>query len=257
MGSPLTNLPSIFSTREHLQEISQSLQTFARLPISSTTIPGAVMEDILASVRGGSVLKTYDFVDVIDPTNAIGWQVKSTKQNTPVTWKRVKLPNSTAMIERSQKDKTSIQNLGNAIITFCNDHGRESLERYGLKSIGYARLIIHTNRTATYFERELITTEHPLIFNPNDFTWTWSKPKRTKAKEQLSALHGLHTPSDRKWFAWHGQGENQLHFSGESAWWPSRDDPRAITLTLPKASEKIDLRTLARLLKEFDNRPAR
>ena len=214
------------------------------------------MENVLALVRRGSVLNTYDFVDVIDQTHAIGWQVKSTKDTTPVTWKRAKIPNSAAMISRSKIDEAAIQELGDAIVTFCNDHGRQSLEKYSLESIGYARLIIRRNRTATYFERELITPGHPQIFEASEFTWAWSKQKRTRTKEQLPALHGLHTPSGKKWFAWHGLGENQLHFSGERAWWPSADDPHAITFPLPSPSEKVDLTTLARLLAEFDDRAA-
>ena len=246
----------IFSTSEDLQKIRESLHTFARLPFAGNSIPGAVMEHVLAVIRGASVLNTYDFVDVINRMDSIGWQVKSTKESTPVTWKRAKIPNSRTMIARSDRDKVAIQKLGDAIITFCNDHGRESLAKYSLESIGYARLIMHRNGTATYFERELITAENPQIFDPADFTWTWSKQKRTKIKEQLPALHGLHRSSGKKWFAWHGRGENQLHFSGEGSWWPSLNDPHAITFSLPSPSEKVDLAILTKLFAEFDTQIA-
>ena len=41
-------------------------------------------------LRQGEVLGTYDFVDVIKRGSKCGWQVKSTKESTPVTWKRAK-----------------------------------------------------------------------------------------------------------------------------------------------------------------------
>ena len=248
--------PSIFSTTADLQKIRESLHTFTRLPFAGNSIPGAVMEHVLAVIRGASVLNTYDFVDVVNRTDSIGWQVKSTKESTPVTWKRAKIPNSSMMIARSERDKVATQKLGDAIITFCNDHGRESLAKYSLESIGYARLITHRNGTATYFERELITAKNPQIFDPADFTWTWSKQKKTKTKEQLPALHGLHQSSGKKWFAWHGRGENQLHFSGEGSWWPSLNDLHAITFSLSAPSEKVDLAILAKLLAEFDTQTA-
>jgi len=50
------------------------------------------MESIFAHVRSANVLNTYDFVDVISTTNQRGWQIKSTKEKPPVTWKRAKLP---------------------------------------------------------------------------------------------------------------------------------------------------------------------
>lgn len=250
--SPAPSLTPIFSTREELEEIRRRLHTYTRLAFVEDSVPGALMEHVLASVRGGKVLKTYDFVDVVGQATQIGWQVKSTKENTPVTWKRAKIPNSRELIDRSDREPEATQELGDAIIRFCNEHGRESLAKYDLSAIGYARLILHSNGYVTYFERELLTRADTEVFRPSDFTWRWSKQKTTRTKEQLSALHGFSRDSGEKWFAWHGRGENQLHFSGEQSWWPAVDDPHAVRFRLSSASEKVDLETLARLFGGLD-----
>lgn len=251
---PSVTSTSIFSTREALHEISDSLQTYTRLTFAGDAIPGRVAEHVIASVKGGKVLRTYDFVDVICREEQIGWQVKSSIETTPVTWKRAKIPDAQEMIAQSERDQVALQHLGDAILGFCNAHGRESLRKYGLTNVGYARIIIHKNKTATYFERELINTKTPNVFDPADFIWEWSKQKKTRTKEQLSALHGIHRPSGKKWFAWHGRGENQLHFSGEPSWWPQPNDPHAIRFSFSDSSSKVDLPTLARLLDEYDQR---
>jgi len=242
----------IFSTPVELKKIKAIICNYARLPFAVDTVPGLLMEGTLANVRNAEVLKTYDFVDVVQRAEACGWQVKSTKDTTPVTWKRAKIPDSRQLIVKSEKGQTAVQALGDAIIGFCNAHGHESLERYSLEAIGYARLILRGDGTATYFERELITRQKPDLFKATDFTWRWSAQKTTAKKEQLSALHGIHNPSGTKWFAWHGRGENQLHFTGERSWWPAQGDPHAITFTLPSASERIDFEALAKLLAELD-----
>ena len=54
---------SIFSTPGQLDEMRQMLVNYVRLPFSSDSIPGALTESALAHVRGGEVLRTYDFVD--------------------------------------------------------------------------------------------------------------------------------------------------------------------------------------------------
>ena len=82
----------IFSSPAQLAEIGRVLSTYMRLPLSTDTIPGSIMEALLAYVRKGVVLGKYDFVDVIKPETKCGWQVKSTKASTPVTWKRAKIP---------------------------------------------------------------------------------------------------------------------------------------------------------------------
>lgn len=240
---------SILSSPDDLDKVRDILIAYARLPFSDNKkIPGSVMEGVLGTVRDADVLNTYDFVDVVAPERGYGWQVKSTKHDTPVTWKRAKIPGAQELIEQSRQNSAGLQKLGNAIIDFCNQHVRESIERYDLKQIAYARLIVHKEGRATYFERTLCTRESPVIFNPKDFEWRWSAPKNTTKKEQLPALHGTHRLTGEKWWAWHGNGENQLHFNGESSWWPEDEDEHSITFRLPSESEKIPLTELLKLL---------
>ncbi len=203
------------------------------------------MESILSHVRGGDVLNTYDFVDVIHRENNIGWQVKSTKESTPVTWKRAKLPNATELIAASKKSATGRQALGNAIIEFCNAHARESISKYKLTHIGYSRLMVHKSGDATYFERLLCTSKSPDIFDPAEFRWQWSAQKKTKGKTQLQSLHGINRKTKARWWAWHGLGENQLHFTNESIWWPSENDQNKFTFKLPSNKEKVSFGKLA------------
>jgi hypothetical protein len=223
------------------------------LPFSGETIPGEVMESVLGNVRNANVLNTYDFVDVYSPSLKCGWQVKSTKESTPVTWKRAKIPNSQELIEKSRKDPAGLQKLGDFIIEFCNHHAQESLNLYGLDQIGYARLILHKNGQVTYFEKILCDKENPEIFNKADFIWKWSKPKNTQKKEQLQALHGINIKTNKKWWAWHRLGENQLHFSGEADWWPQNNN-HAVTFTFPSEEEKISLEGFIELLSGFNDK---
>ena len=206
------------------------------------------MENVFSHVHGGIVLNTYDFVDVIYPQDGLGWQIKSTKASTPVTWKRAKIPNALALIEESRESETGLQLLGNAIIKFCNDHARESLYKYELSEIGYSRLILHKTGRVTYFERVLCSIEAPDIFEPSDFVWQWSNPKSTIRKEQLPALHGICRSTGKKWWAWHGLGENQLHFSNESAWWPDEATANTFSFDLPTDEEKLSFDDLMNLL---------
>lgn len=103
-----------------------------RLPFSQGAIPGRVLEEALAEVRAGEVLNTYDFVDVISTEDACGWQVKSARRTTPVTWKRAKLPDAATLIDASSKSEAACQELGGMIINLCNEHARSSLVRYDL-----------------------------------------------------------------------------------------------------------------------------
>ena len=73
---------AMFSPNAQLSRIRNVLSEYTRLPFSNETIPGAVMEGVLAEMRGGDVLKTYDFVDVIKPSEKAGWQLKSTRLRT-------------------------------------------------------------------------------------------------------------------------------------------------------------------------------
>lgn len=230
---------NVFSTREELEAIAKILSNYARLPFSGMNIPGAVMEGVLGHVRKAEVLKTYDFVDVVDRGLGLGWQVKSTLAGTPVTWKRAKIPDSLAMVAASENSARGLVELGDAIIQFCNDHAKESMVDYDLKQIGYARLVVFPNGNVRYFERLLCTKKSLLIFKPEDFTWKWSHPKITHKKEQLPALHGTHVPTGKKWWAWHGRGENQLHFSGEGAWWPDKGESHNILFRLPSETQRL------------------
>lgn len=227
-------MSKIFSSKKQLLTISNILQGYLLLPYSNDTIPGSLMESVIGSVRGGEVLNTYDFVDVINRTQKVGWQVKSTKSTTPVTWKRAKIPNSPELIKNSRKSKKGLQTLGDSIIKFCNDHAAESFDTYGLDELGFARVILRPKGVITYYERLLCTRDDPKIFYEDEFDWQWSTPKITTKKEQLPALHGYHKPSQTKWFAWHGLGENQLHFSGEKQWWPSADSMHKIDFSFPE-----------------------
>ncbi len=244
---------AVFSTRRQLQQLADILSKYARLPFSPANIPGGVLEGALAHVRGGEVLRTYDFVDVVKREQRCGWQVKSTLAGTPVTWKRAKIPGSVALIASSKKSAGGTQSLGDALIKFCNAHAVESLDNYGLEEIGYSRLILFPSGQVLYFERLLCTGASPHIFNSADFEWRWSKPKITVKKEQLPALHGFHRPTGKKWWAWHGLGENQLHFSGESTWWPpSTGYPHAITFSLPTADDRIAVEKFIDMLARLD-----
>ena len=222
------------------------VQAMLRLPFFQS-LPGAVLEEILAHVYRGKRPGTYDFADVVSEDTHTGWQVKSTRVNTPVTWKRAKLPNKKPLIEASQKSTSGAQVLGDAIIDLCNHSAIESVRKYGLKKLGYARLVDYMDGRLMYFERELPISG--LLFDPKDFTWSWSTAKKTSKKEQLSAFHGFHTASRRPWFAWHGLGENQLHFKGESAWWP--ENGTATSRNFDRAGEVLKLADVAKLITSY------
>ena len=243
---------SIFSTAGQLDEMRRMLANYVRLPFSQDSIPGALMESVLSHVRGGGVLNTYDFVDVIRPESRCGWQVKSTKAKTPLTWMRAKIPNALELIEASEQSERGLQVLGDAIIEFCNEHALASMSKYKLDEIGYSRLIVHNNGQVTYFERLLCSQNTPYVFNPAEFTWRWPSPKRTTKKEQLPALHGMNRTTGKKWWAWHGRGEDQLHFSGESVWWPAEDHPHAVSFQLPLAEDKLSFSQFMSLLQALD-----
>ncbi len=245
-------MSSTYSTKEELRGIANYLKAYMKIPFfQDDSIPGKIMEKIISIVRNGEQLVTYDYVDVCIH-NDVGWSVKSTKENTPLTWKRAKIPNSASLILESENDPVHCQKLGDLIISFCNNHITESMNKYNLNSVGYSRLVLYKNNTAIYFERELCNSKNSNLFNAIDYTWKWSKAKNTKGKEQLTALHGTNKKTNKKEFAWHGKGENQLHFTGEKEWWPKfpkeitsnstecifSADNHAIAFSLP--SEKVD-----------------
>lgn len=244
-------MSAVFSSSKELDEIKLILSRYIRLPFSVDTIPGAFMEAVLAHVRDGVTLKTYDFVDVYQPKQRVGWQIKSSKDDTTVTWMRAKIPNQVALIEASKGSESGCQALGDAIIEHTNSHARKSLEMYGLDEIGYARLVIFRDGRVRYFERALCSREQPNVFDPSEFEWEWSVRKKVIGKEQLEALHGRHRATGRKWWAWHGLGENQLHFKGESEWWPQVNDPHATDFSFPSADQRISLERLMELLEDL------
>lgn len=143
----------VYSDPKQIQRICDILSRYLRLPFSTDAIPGAILEGVLAHVRGGQRMNTYDFVDVVDRSGKVGWQVKSTKAGTPVTWKRAKIPDAESLIARSRKNEKGRQELGDAIIEFCNKHARESIVALDLNEIGYARLVAHQTGEVVYFER--------------------------------------------------------------------------------------------------------
>lgn len=242
----------IFSNSEQLARISNILYSYARLPFVGKNIPGAIMESVLATVRDAKVLDTYDFIDVIDRKTNTGWQVKSTLASTPITWKRAKILNSTKLILDSQESFEACQILGNSIIKFCNDHAQQSLDYYNLNEIGYSRLILQPNNRATYFERKLCDKEFPLIFNPNDYYWEWSTPKKTDKKEQLPSFKGIDKKTGFKVWAWHGLGENQLHFSAEKLWWPPIGHINRIDFDMPTDLDKFSLEQFLEMLETLN-----
>lgn len=239
---------SLFSTPEQVEFIKRALVGYMRLPFFSGSIPGAVMESVFSFVRGGKVLNTYDFVDVVG--EKIGWQVKATKAETPVTWKRAKIADAEELISQSYKSKRGLQELGDAIIDFCNNHVSASINDYSLDRIGYVRLVVHQKeRRVDYFERQLCTKSDPRVFRKEEFSWRWSTPKKVRKKEQLISLIGTRKDSSEKWFAWHGLGENQLHFSGERVWWPEKMH----SFELPKADTRLSWQDTLAILAEAHN----
>jgi hypothetical protein len=221
------------------EKITNYFQAFLKLPWADESIPGSIVEQIIALTHEAQVLNTYDFVDVYIP-GGVGWQVKSTKSSTPVTWKRAKIENKNEMIEHSRSGEDGLQKLGDSIIDFCNHHAHESIKSYGLKEIRYSRAILFENKSIKYFERRLCTFSDQDVFKKSDYNWSWSKEKSTQKKEQLSALHGFSKKSGKKVWAWHGLGENQLHFSGESEWWNDPENLMSFQIGFPTKKLSFD-----------------
>ncbi len=244
-------MTNVYSSSAQLDQIASILINYSRLPISDDAIPGAFLEGVLAHVRQAERLNTYDYIDIVDRKNRVGWSIKSTKESTPVTWKRAKIPNQQELIIDSRNNEKGLQKLGDSLIEFCNGHAAESFSKYNLKEIGYSRIILMKNRNVIFFEKVLATENQKNIFCKEDFVWSWSKQKKTRKKEQLQALHGHNVKTDRKWWAWHGLGENQLHFSGEKDWWPNEGSDHTITFSLPDEEEKISFGNLALLLSKI------
>ncbi len=247
MGDTPNN--QLLSDPATLRRIAVLIERYHRLPFSSLdSIPGAVMEAALEIARGPNarVLKTYDFVDVVDDASHLGWQVKSTKHGTPITWKRAKIRDAGNRRRYAHSSIEAAQEVGNELIAFCNNHALESLQHYELKSIGYARLIVWPNSRATYFERPLISRKQPILFRPEDFTWRWTDGRPNASKEQQGALAGYDARQVR-WFSWYS--ENQLHFNNEKAWWLPDGHPNR--LDFPLSKKKIETEVLLEWLESL------
>jgi len=227
------------SSRNKKKILSKYFNAFCTLPWVEGSIPGNIVENIISLVNNATILNTYDFVDAVIE-NDKGWQIKSTKSDTPVTWKRAKIENKTKLIEESYASQDGLQRLGNELIRFCNNHAQESIQKYNLNSIDYARCIIFPDGRVKYFERELCSSNNPIIFPEDSFIWHWSNQKMSIKKEQLSALHGFDKKTNKKMWAWHGLGENQLHFSGESNWWDSSDNSFSLEIKPSKVKLSYD-----------------
>lgn len=230
----------MFSTQLQLESIAKIVSQYLRLPMSENTIPGTFFENVLAYALDGEKLDTYDFVDVINRKTKIGWQVKSTKEKTPLTWKRAKIPDAELLIQQSYLSDVGLQELGNSIIEFCNHHAHESIKLYDLDELHYARLIVFDDNIR-YFERKLCDKQNTNIFDSSLYTWKWSQQKNIAKKEQLPALHGFDCVTGNKVWAWHGLGENQLHFVGEQDWW---NDTNSVSVDFPFPTDKITMTTL-------------
>jgi hypothetical protein len=182
---------SVYSTKEQLALIVHYLTAYMRIPyFQDDTIPGKVMEKIISLVHDGDQLATYDYVDVCI-SGKVGWQVKSTKESTPLTWKRAKIANANELIKESVNGEAALKILGDSIIDFCNNHAFESIKLYNLQDIGYARLIMFDDNTAVYFERLVCTKENTNIFDKDDYIWNWSKPKKQQKRNNCQLCTAL------------------------------------------------------------------
>lgn len=236
MGKP----PLLFSSSAELEKIRDIVFAFARLPFAKSGIPGAVLETVLAEVRKGKIITKRHFVDVVAEGGDIGWQVKSTSGNSPLTWNRARIADQEDLIAESRAGTAGCQALGNAIIAFCNDHAVKSLAEYNLDEIGLARLHVDDNGDALYFERLLCSRRSPAVFNPADFSWKWAE-KEPGNKRHSGGFHGFNKSTGSKWFSWFGRGAYQLHFPGEAQWRTETSHGHAIRFRIPGAADRLSV----------------
>lgn len=239
----------ILSSKDEMKLVGKVILSYLRLPFSPDSIPGSIMEHVLGHVRDAEVLNTYDFVDVIDQNHNIGWQVKSRKATTPVTWKRAKISNRESLILESESSSEGLDNLGAAIMGVCNDHLTDSISKYDLNRVGYIDLVLHSDKIE-YIECEIPKKNLKELFKPSDFKWNWSEERKRGKKDQLPALHGFHVDTGERWWSWHGRGENQLHFVGEKHWLSSMEVQKR-EFALPSESDRISIESLLELLDEI------
>ncbi len=135
------------SLKSDFLKIAEKIAIYSYLPFSSGRIPGTYAENIIAEHYNGEQLHTYDFVDVVSNSMSVGWQVKSSRYSTPVTWKRAKISDSAQLIFASDKgDQAALERLGKLVLKSCNDHIERSLNDYNLKEIRYARILLKDNK---------------------------------------------------------------------------------------------------------------
>ena len=247
-----------FSTPEQLERIKQTLCSYHMLPFSGTRIPGDVLEGVLAHVRGGDLLGKYDFVDVLQRSEGVGWQVKSTRHRSPLTWMRADFRRRSELVAEADAERDEgrkrelVQALGDSVIEYANASIRDSFTKYGLQQVMFCHLVLMPENRAMYYEKLLAVEGEEELFRATDFMLSWREPRPGRANrnadpddpgaaEQLPSLRGRHVPTDQDWFAWYGRKGGQLHFLlEEKIWWPPESGAHRIDFDLPAERFKMD-----------------
>ncbi len=260
----IVNIP-LLSTRPQLEQIRDTINNYLRLPLFrdyASGIPGYLLEYAVATARGAVILPTKDFVDVVLPSAQLGWQVKSLLEHSPLTWKRVPLKGDKTRLIAGATTSPGLKKLGDAIIQDCNLKARGSLNldfknnlrarnlvgtrKLQLSEIGYSCLMVFPDRNkATYFERLLITTNKPDLFNPEDYVWNSPEMEEKQSADNVSrsAYVGRYI-NGRKHFSWHGKtNDHQVHFEGDIDWRNEASEDNKIEFDLPTAQDYIDEKT--------------
>ena len=101
----------LFLTPAQLAELKTLIHNFLRLPFGYKLVPGNLLEEMIAQVRGEKAVRlaAYDFVDVIDKEKRVGWQVKSLNHDTPVTWIRAKIAGKSDLISASKESGAAVK----------------------------------------------------------------------------------------------------------------------------------------------------
>jgi len=59
-------MPLKLSNKTQIDALTNIIHQYLRLPLRDDTMPGSFFEGVLAHLRGGVRLNTYDFVDVVN-----------------------------------------------------------------------------------------------------------------------------------------------------------------------------------------------
>lgn len=196
----------------HLDDLGRYIKAYQSLPFFDGSVPGKILETLVAFAFQGRVLNTLDFVDVV--SGKVGWQVKSIKAGSDVTWKRVTIANPEFLLELSYEEPAF---LGRYLIDICNDHIFDSFVKYGLEDIRYIKAEIHPSNVVLV-EKSIVTNDSIVAFDHDDFYWHWTEPKHRNNKELLPSFSGFHKETNSKWFSWNGLGDNQFRFTYEKVW---------------------------------------